>query len=279
MSQHLIPSGTTIDPARARSWLLVSASAEDRCVHAIRSAADAVMLDLEDGVAEADKAGARESVTALLEHQRAWVRINDAETPHHLRDIDAVRDLPGLVGVALAKCESPQQLEETAALLPRSTPIVAFVESAGALESVREICRARGVFRLAFGMGDFRRDIDADAHPRAVSYARSQLVVASRAAGLPSPIDGPTGVGSGEHLVRDSEIARSIGMSARLCHTPEHAAQVNTLMGPSSASIEEARRTIAALGHDGAHVSTGADVSRLALAHRTLSLAAEFSLT
>ena len=60
------------------------------------------------------------------------------------------------------------------------------------LEAAPEIARADGVFRLAFGSGDFRRDTGMSDDPMAMAYPRSRLVVASRAARLAGPIDGPT---------------------------------------------------------------------------------------
>ena len=71
-----------IAPQQARSWLLVPASKPDTFDAALASAADAVILDLEDAVTAPNKPAARRDVAAFLsEHNHAWVRINDATTP------------------------------------------------------------------------------------------------------------------------------------------------------------------------------------------------------
>ena len=77
--------------------------------------------------------------------------------------------------------------------------------------------RRPGVVRLAFGSGDFRRDTGAADDPLALLFARSRLVTASRAAGLPGPIDGPTVSRDAAVLAEASRHAASVGMTGRLC--------------------------------------------------------------
>ncbi|MDJ0107427.1 aldolase/citrate lyase family protein, partial [Rhodococcus erythropolis] len=71
------PVTSRIAPQQARSWLLVPASKPDTFDAALASAADAVILDLEDAVTAPNKPAARRDVAAFLsEHNHAWVRIN-----------------------------------------------------------------------------------------------------------------------------------------------------------------------------------------------------------
>jgi citrate lyase subunit beta/citryl-CoA lyase len=83
--------------------------------------------------------------------------------------------------------------------------------------------------------------------PTVLAYARARLVIASRAARLPAPIDGPTLRTAANHLARDTGVAKSAGMTGRLCLDPAHAETVNSLLSPSPLEIDEARRTLARL--------------------------------
>lgn len=213
---------------------------------AVESAGDAdvVVLDIEDGLPDSQKSAGRRAVAQWLgDGGRAWVRINSAGTPFWDADLTELAPAPGLAGVMLAKTESADDVAATAARLPAGTPIVALVESALGIESALEI--ARSCSRIAFGVGDFRRDTGMSADPMVLAYPRSRLVVASRAAGLPAPIDGPTLRDQTRHLARETEVAKSCGMSGRLCLDPAHAETINTLLSPSALEIEEARRTLA----------------------------------
>ena len=91
----------------------------------------------------------------------------------------------------LAMVESVDHVIETAKRLP-DVPIVALVETASGLERITEIAATKGTFRLAFGIGDFRRDTGFGDNPATLAYARSRFTIAAKAAHLPSAIDGPT---------------------------------------------------------------------------------------
>ncbi|MCA1008771.1 CoA ester lyase [Rhodococcus hoagii] len=272
------PAHTTIRADLARSWLLTAATRADAFPRP--AAVDALILDLEDAVAPVDKPGARKSVVEWLsgDHE-AWVRINDATTPHWADDLEALAGLPGLSGVMLAKTESGSQVEATRGRLPEGTRIVALIESAVGLEATPEIARAEGTFRLAFGSGDFRRDTGMSDDVLAMTYPRSRLVIASRAARLPGgPIDGPTVSANDTILQRDCEATTSLGLTGKLCLHPDQAPTVNRALSPSAHDITWARDVIAELGTDGEHVRDGSDLPRLAKAKKLTDLARELGL-
>ena len=84
-----------MDSVNARSWLFAPGDSERKMEKAAASSADAVILDIEDAVAEAEKPKAREMVAAFLaantqQRDRLWVRINPIQTPHALQDLVAV---------------------------------------------------------------------------------------------------------------------------------------------------------------------------------------------
>ena len=228
----------------ARTWLLqpglpgFDAALDTDC--------DVVVLDIEDGVPDARRDEGRRVVADWL-HGRgaAWVRISGAATAAWHADLDALSSAPGLAGVVLAKTESADDVAVTAARLPAGTPVVALIESALGIESALEIARACS--RIAFGVGDFRRDTGMSDDPVVLAYPRARLVIASRAAGLPAPVDGPTLRDRERFLTRDTEVAKVAGMTGRLCLDPGHANTINTLLSPSAHDVEEARRTLARL--------------------------------
>lgn len=274
------PVASGVAPDRARSWLLVPATKPETFGDAVASGVDAVILDIEDAVAPAKKPAAREAVVRWLgEGNSAWVRINDGTTSYWADDLAALSGLPGLVGVMLAKTESGGQVEATAARLAPGTPILALVESAMGLEAATEIARADSTFRLAFGSGDFRRDTGMSDDPLAMAYPRSRLVVSSRAARIPGPIDGPTLTANDSILGRDAALTLSMGMTGKLCMHSEQAAIVNRELAPSPTDVSWARDVIDALGADGAHVKDGSDLPRLAKALKINELAEIFGIS
>lgn len=234
----------------ARTWLLQPGLPEgfDAFDIADAGSADVVVLDIEDGLPDALKDAGRRTVAEYLRDGRsAWVRINCVSTPMWNQDVAALADAPGLAGVMLAKSESAADVTATADRLPAGTPVVALIESALGIESALDIARAPGCSRIAFGVGDFRRDTGMSADPTVLAYARARLVIASRAAGLPAPIDGPTLRSAAHDLPRDTDVAKGAGMTARLCLDAAHADTINALLSPSPLDIDQARRTLAGL--------------------------------
>lgn len=273
------PVTSGVAPERARSWLLVPATKPEAFSTAVESEVDAVILDIEDAVAPSAKPAARNAVLEWLEAgNSAWVRINDATSTFWADDLAALSGLKGLAGIMLAKTESGSQVEATAARLPEGTRILALVESAMGLEATPEIARADSTFRLAFGSGDFRRDTGMSDDPLAMAYPRSRLVVSSRAARLPGPIDGPTLAANDSILARDSALTLSMGMTGKLCMHAEQAPVVNRELAPTPADVTWADEVVDTLGADGAHVKDGSDLPRLAKALKIRDAAEVFGI-
>ncbi|MBM4493530.1 aldolase [Rhodococcus hoagii] len=261
--------------AAARSWLLAAAVGEDALSAAARAGADCLVVDLEDGVPFARKSFARQLVREWLSDNPSWVRIGDMNSGQHALDVEVVRGTPGVLGVVLAKAESAEDVRTTARELP-GLPIVPMIESALALTRAVEIAAAGPAVRLAFGVGDFRHDTGVANTPAALTYARSRLVGASRAAGLPGPIDGPSA--REEAVALDTRGAAELGMTGRLAVRPADAAVINDALSPTLAEIDSAAATIDRLRAHGEHVASGADVPRLAAAKAVLRRARQFGL-
>ncbi len=263
----------------SRSWLLVSAHADDRFDTAARSHADQVILDLEDGVDPRHKDAAREKVLAWFDRGgRAWVRINDHGSDFWSGDVDGLRGHEGLLGVMLAKSESAADVTETFDRLGGTTHVIALIESALGIERAVAIAQARGVFRLAFGSGDYRRDTGTAATDLAMAYPRSRLVVASTIAGLPGPVDGPTVSSSHPVLREQSATAVALGLTGKLCVDIEQLPVINECISPTSSDVTWARDFLADFDARGRVVRDGSDLPRLGRAQKIDSLARAFGI-
>jgi citrate lyase subunit beta/citryl-CoA lyase len=142
----------------ARTWMLQPGVPNGRNVFeaAVACSADAVVLDIEDGLPDVQKPAGRQSVAEwLCGGGEGWVRINSAGTPAWTADLDALSGAPGLAGVMLAKTELVDEVAATTARLPANTPVVALVESAVGIEAAADLAKAPGVLELPSGLVTF----------------------------------------------------------------------------------------------------------------------------
>jgi len=269
--------GFRIDPVLARSWLLVNGAHADRFQAAAHSRADIVVLDIEDAVAPKDKDAARDNVVRWLGAENTdWVRINGFGTPWWADDLAALADTR-VGGLMLAMVESVDHVTETAKRLP-NVPIVALVETARGLERITEIAAAKGSFRLAFGIGDFRRDTGFGEDPSTLAYARSRFTIAAKAANLPSAIDGPTIGSNALKLIEATAVSVEFGMTGKICLSPDQCSVVNEGLSPSQDEIAWAKEFFAEFERDGGEIRNGSDLPRIARATKILELARSYGI-
>jgi citrate lyase subunit beta/citryl-CoA lyase len=274
-----VRKGRDVAPEIARSWLLVNATRTSTFDAAHASRADQIVLDIEDAVDPKAKPEARADVVEWLKgDKRAWVRINDHSTPFWSDDVDALKGLPGLAGVMLAKTEAAEHVTETFDRLGGTVPVLALVESALGIEEAPSIARARGAFWLGFGSGDYRRDTGTSADDLAMAYPRSRLVVASRIGNLPGPIDGPT-VGSNHPVLRQkSELAVAMGLTGKLCLDLDQLAVINETISPTVSDATWARDFLDDFESRGRVIRDGSDLPRLGRAEKIDRLAKAFGI-
>jgi citrate lyase subunit beta/citryl-CoA lyase len=269
--------GTRIDPVLARSWLLVNGAQPERFAPAAHSRADIVVLDIEDAVAPKDKAAARDNVGKwLTSGNDDWVRVNGFGTRWWADDLDMLATT-SVGGVMLAMVESVDHVIETAKRLP-DVPIVALVETARGLERITQIAATKGTFRLAFGIGDFRRDTGFGDNPATLAYARSRFTIAAKAAHLPSAIDGPTIGSSALKLIEASAVSVEFGMTGKICLSPDQCPSVNEGLSPSQDEISWANEFFAEFQRDGGEIRNGSDLPRIARATKILDLAKAYGI-
>ncbi len=239
-------------PNAVRSALFLPATRIERLPKALGSGADAVIVDLEDAVAPPDKDGARCALGHELGLHRAgtggpplWVRVN-AEAPWSDHDLALCAQQSAVVAVMVPKAESAAQLQ-TAFEACGGKPLVALIETARGFANRDEIATHPAVQRLAFGSIDFQLDLGIAGEGEALLMFRSGLVLASRLAGLPAPLDGVTvEVADLQPVVSDAARARQLGFGGKLCIHPNQVAWVNQAFSPSLAELDWALRVVAA---------------------------------
>jgi citrate lyase subunit beta / citryl-CoA lyase len=169
-----------------RSYLFAPGHNEKLLSKVFDAGADAVMLDLEDAVPIDHKDTARRLVAEVLVDHPAWVRVNAAGTDLCAADLEAVGAVAH--GIRIPKTESPDDVRWVAERAP-GKPIICAIESARGVLAAYDIARVPGVRHLAMGGVDLQRDLHAGNGNLQTLFVRSQLVVASRAAGIERPID------------------------------------------------------------------------------------------
>lgn len=255
------PEGQSAAPTvlASRSFLFVPGNRPDRFAKAASAGADQIIIDLEDAIAPADKAAARDSVVAGLASTPALVRINAVDTPWYEADLAALSGAVGLLGVVLPKAEHAEAVAQVVGTIPPGTSVLPLIESARGIRDASLIAQVPGISRLLFGNLDFALDCAITVtSPREdeLSYARSVLVIASRAAGLPGPVDGVCTDIENADVCREAAIrALNIGFTAKLCIHPRQVEPIHAAFRPTEAQLQWAWRIIeAAEVDDGAAV-------------------------
>jgi citrate lyase subunit beta / citryl-CoA lyase len=241
-----------IDIAAARSMLFVPGTRTDRFDRAATSGADGVILDLEDSVAAAEKTAARNAVRSWLDAgtrpvSGLAVRVNAVGTPWH--DADLRMAAATGCAVVLPKADAVETLRSARAQLSGQTVLVALIETARGISEVAKLCDSRFIDRVAFGSVDLAVELGLDPVNTSptITHARSAVVVASAAAGLPQPLDGVTSaVDDFDRLSTDLQNAVSIGFGGKLAIHPRQVDAINHAWTPTRALLSWAEQVIAA---------------------------------
>jgi citrate lyase subunit beta/citryl-CoA lyase len=240
------PALTFSDVRLARSMLFVPGHLAGRFAKASASGADAVICDLEDAVPPELKDLARRHVANWLTGSgAACVRINALNDPAHVADLAALRGLSDLRGVLVPKAEDPAGLEEVHAGLGGDVPVIALIETALGVHRAHELAGAPGVERLAFGSIDFALDAGMAEDDQSMLFARSTLVIASRAHRISAPLDGvTTDLSAGDVAGAAARRAKALGFGGKLCIHPSQIAPVNDGFSPSKEDLAWAKKVV-----------------------------------
>ncbi|HYD69817.1 itaconate degradation C-C-lyase RipC [Azospirillum sp.] len=239
---------------RRRSWLFTPATKADRFDRAAEAGADVLIIDLEDAVAPADKAGARTAALDWLAKPadgrigRA-LRVNAPTTAFGLEDLlalarsDARPDV-----VVIPKTESPDVLRLVDGLLAdagKPTRLVALVESARGIANADAIAQATPRLEaLFFGAADLAADLGAEVAWEPLLGARSRVVVAAAQAGI-AVIDSPFfSITDEDGLAVEVRAAVRMGFTAKAAIHPKQVAAINAALTPTPDQVAQARRIL-----------------------------------
>ncbi|MET0729248.1 MAG: CoA ester lyase [Acidimicrobiales bacterium] len=240
---------------RSRTYLFVPATRLDRVERAWASGCDAVIVDLEDAVADADKATARTALAGQAFDRALHVRINARTTPFHDDDLRVVTAVPTLAGVVVPMVESPDDVTSVARRLPDDVEVIALVETPLGLRRIDDILASPDLSRVAFGSTDYCAALGVERSASVLGHPRSVLAVAAAAAGHPAPIDGPFLTLDDDAGLRDDVVAaRALGLRSKLCVHPRQVAIVSDLLRPSNDDVDRARALLAAAEESGGGV-------------------------
>ena len=245
--------------APPRSWLFVPADSNKKMMKALASEADAVIFDLEDSVAPAQKPVARELLGLLPDRTNGgpqrWVRINPLGTYAHRDDLELLEELD-VDGVVLPKAECGDDVADlAAALAPRSLPIHAIVTETAAslfsLLSYRDCCSSLAA--MSWGAEDLSAALGASSKYSArgdlaftYQMARS-LCLAGAVAAEAQPVDGVFADFRDEDgLMAEARAAASEGFTGKLAIHPDQVGPIKAAFTPSEAEIDHARAIVAA---------------------------------
>lgn len=212
--------------------------------------ADTVIVDLEDAVAPAQKAAAREALIAsTLDPARTVVRINPAGSPHFAADCDAVNRTRYRT-VMLAKAESPADVQQVVSRI-EGCSVIGLCETAVGVLNAAEIARERGIVALMWGAEDLVASLggtssrNAAGGYRAVAvHARSQVLLAAGAAGIGSVDAVYVAISDPAGLAAEAGDAAASGFTAKACINPSQADVVRKAYAPSDADAEYARELL-----------------------------------
>ena len=221
--------------------------------------ADALVVDLDGGRPGPVGDPERAAVAAWLQARGqtrtrndvatpVWVRIRPGPVGHeHVRDLVGA----GLRRISVAHTESTVQLDALDAVLStveleaglpiRSIVVSPVLESAAGVLAAAGIARAARVVGLSLVEAGLVGELGLDPSPdeRELSWIRSQVVLASAAAGIAAPVGSPPVDGADLARLRcTSDALRRAGFGGRACATPDQVAVVNDVFGPEPRRLD-----------------------------------------
>ncbi len=249
-----------------RSWMFVPGHRQKMIDKALGLNADAIMLDIEDGVAPNEKDAARKNIAESLGRAKTagsparYVRINAIGHERMAADLEAVLR-PGLEGLVCPKVDSVDEVRTLDALLNEretkrsldkgSVKLLIAIESPKGLFNAPAIAAASPrIVGLIFGAEDFGREIGLptmrEGEARDLIYARSAIVVAAAAAHVQA-VDGVwVDLNDSAGLLGFAKQSRQLGFSAMSCIHPAQVEAINKVFSPTTEEIDHCQKVLQA---------------------------------
>ena len=247
-----------------RSMLFLPGNTPNIIINGAILGADAVILDLEDAVAPAEKDSARILVRNAIRYMGfgacdVIVRINAIDTPFWQKDLDAIiPQKPAMIMPPKVSCAQDvlavdayiSRLEEKLGLEKNTVALIPLIETALGVENAFAIASATKRVKAIFLGGE---DLTADLHCKRtkegneINYARCRMVCAARAAGI-EVYDTPfTDVNDDEGIYTDAQYAKSLGFTGKSAISPRHVNAINEVFSPSQKDIDYAYEVMEAI--------------------------------
>lgn len=229
------------------AWLFCPADRPERFEKA-SAAADVVILDLEDGVAAADRPAARQALVDVpLDPARTVVRVNPFGTADQEPDLEALAHT-GYDTVMLPKCEAPEQV---AALAPRE--VIVLVESPMGALTITENIRADNAVAVMWGAEDLfavlggtnNRYLDGS-YREVARHVRSQSLLAAKAYGRLALDSVYLDIKDLDGLRAEVDDAVAVGFDAKVAIHPSQVPVIRAGYAPSADQVQWARGVLAA---------------------------------
>ncbi|HEY5224472.1 MAG TPA: CoA ester lyase [Microbacteriaceae bacterium] len=234
--------------------------------------ADGVVIDLEDAVQPNIREQARREIAAFFERHRVdapvLVRVNPVGTSDINKDLELLEPLVRrgqIDGIRLSKIERADQVAWVTSATRGWSPtpiLICQLESARAVQNAFEIADAEGVHSIMLGEGDLRADLRLPMGAKGdtgLLLARETAVLASRAAGLPSPVGSAfTNIQDEDALRASSVELRALGFFGRSCIHPRQVVVVRAVFTPSEQERASAEQIVATASDAAAEDSSAA---------------------
>lgn len=240
-------TGTLPGPA----WLFCPADRPERFAKAAATA-DVVILDLEDGVAPADKEAARRALVDVpLDPDRTVVRVNAHGTDDHALDCAALDRTP-YTAVMLPKCESVEQVLDLAPL-----SVIALVESPLGALAIEQAVQAENAVGVMWGAEDLVAALGGassrkpdGAYRDVARHVRSTALLAAKAHGRFALDSVYLDIPDREGLGAECEDAVAVGFDAKVAIHPSQIDVIRTAYAPTAEQLGWAERVLGAASHE-----------------------------
>jgi citrate lyase subunit beta/citryl-CoA lyase len=237
-----------------RSMLYVPANRPDLMLKVSRAAPDAVVIDLEDGTPDDEKAAARHTAVAgaaLLADSpvSVWLRVNAPTSTWLADDVAAFRS-GSFDGIVVPKVESPAHVITVEAMLAgrlRSRAVIWGAETVAGVHRVDQILAAsrcaQGVY---FGAEDFVADLGGRRSRGSLEtlYGRTRVVMAARLAGIFAIDQVFLGLDDADAFVADAEAGLDLGYAGKSCIHPAQVALAHGVYTPDAEAVDHASRLL-----------------------------------
>ena len=224
---------------------------------------DSIMLDLEDSVTMAEKDAARLLVHNALKtidygNTEMVVRINPLNTADGKKDVEAVVKA-GVHVIRMPKTETAEEVREVEREIERvekeigclgRTKIMAAIESTLGIVNAYEIAVAsERMMGIALGAEDYCANLKTQRSPEGTEllFARQQIVVAARAAGIDALDTVYSNLNDMETFRKEVELIKQLGFDGKSIINPRQIEIVNEVFAPTEKAIEKAKTIIAAI--------------------------------